>query len=215
MLTIARSVAVWGALLGATSAFAQSPNTMEPQKAQRAAEMLTEKTAKIESPQVEIEADPSQAVGLEFKKEGILAIPQKGLDESAKEENSDARSEQGAGLAYLFMTSAFSPVIDGKPVKAEKLRTVKIADRQGNERTVTCLLLAARRISEEDWRLYVYGAEKKPLADVPFEEVETETPDAGPLRIDVENTSQSEGTGTFAVTVFGKYKAGFKVAYQP
>ena len=213
MLTIARCAAVCVAVLGATSALAQSPNTMERQKAQRAAEMLTEKTVKLESLQVKIEADPSKAVGLEFKKEGILAIPQKGLDESEKDENSDSRTEQGAGLAYLFMTSAFSLVIDGKPAEAEKLRAVKIADRQGNVRTVTCLLLAARRISEEDWRLYVYGIEKKPLANVPFEEVETEMKNAGPLCLDVENTSQREGT--LAVTVFGKYIAGFKVAYQP
>ena len=74
----------------------------------------------------------------------------------------------------------------------------------------TCLLLAVRHVGGDDWRLYVYGAEKKPLIDVPFELAER--PDSGPVEIDVENTSLSGGT--LAITLFGKYKAGFKVGFQ-
>jgi hypothetical protein len=145
-----------------------------------------------------------------LKKEGILVVPKKGLKEEERDENTDVTSEQGAGFAHLFMTSAFCPVVENAPAKADALRTVKVVDRQGTERTVTCLLLAARRVTDEDWRMYVFGAKKKPLVDAQFDEAER--PKSGSVAIDVENVSYSDGM--LAVTVFGKYKASFKIAYQ-
>lgn len=203
------AIAVCG-ILYVSSALAQGLETLDSERAQRVAELLVQKAALIESPQVKIEAEPSRAAGLTFKQEGILVVPKNALKEEDKQENADVDTERGAGLAYLFMTQAFCPVVEGRPAKADGLRTVKVVDRQGTERTVTCLLLAVRRITDEDWRLYVYGANKKPLVDAPFDEAER--PNSGPVAIDVENASNDKGT--LAVTVFGKYKAGFTIAYQ-
>ena len=209
-LTATRCATAVCVILCVSSALAQGPNTLDSEKAQRVAELLAPKATLIEAPQVKIEADPSQAAGLTFKNEGILVVPKKGLKEKEKEDNAAVNTKQGAGFAYLFMSQAFCPVVEGKPAKADVLRTVRVVDGRGNERTVTCLLLAVRRIDDEDWRMYVYGAKKEPLVDAQFDEAER--PNSGPVAIDVENAANNEGT--LAVTVFGKYKAGFAIAYQ-
>ena len=209
-LRIAKHVIAVGLALCVSSALGQGLERMDSQKARDIAELLAEKAAQIEAPQVRVKADPSRAVGLTHKQDGILVIPKKGLDENEKNGNNDVTTQQGAGMGLLFMTSAFCPIVDGKPASADMLRTLKVVDRQGQERTVTCLLLAVRQMPEDNWRLLVYGAGKDPLLNVAFDEAQR--PNSGPIAIDVEDVSPSGGT--LAVTVFGKYKAGFKVAYQ-
>lgn len=210
ILKIARCVTVVGLALCVSSAPGQGLERIDSQKARNVAESLVQKVAQIETPQVRVQPDASQAVGLTHKEEGILVIPKKGLVEDAKEGNKEVNTQQGAGLGFLFMTSAFRPIVDGKPAGADMLRTVKVVDGQGQERTVTCLLLAVRQISEDNWRLLVYGSGKSPLVNVAFDEAQR--PNSGPIAIDVEDVSDSEGT--LAITVFGKYKAGFRVAYR-
>jgi hypothetical protein len=210
MLKIAGHVTAIGFAFCVSSALGQGLETMDSQKARSIAELLAVQAARIEAPQVKVDADPAHAIGLTYKKDGILAMPKKGLDEEEKDGNEQVSAQTGAGLGLLFMTSAFSPIVDGRPASADLLRTVKVVDGQGQEHTVTCLLLAVRRISDENWRLYVYGTRKKPLIDAAFDEVRR--PDSGPIAIDVEDVSYSDGT--LAITVFGKYKAGFRVAYR-
>ncbi len=181
---------------------------MESAKAQRAAELLVEKAAEIKSPQVEIKADVTKAIGLRFRRDGILVAPQRGLQEEG--EHPEVKSEQGEALGYLFMSAAFSPVVKGKRVPPDKLRTLKVVDNSGNEHTVACFLLAVRQAGEDDWRLYVYGPEKAPLVDAPFSAADQEKP--GLIGLSVRDVQGTEGTLT--LTVFGKYEAGFKIAYQ-
>lgn len=189
-------------------AFAQDLTRLDAQQAQRVAEMLVEKAAEIKSPQVKLQADMAKAVGLRYRKDGILVVPRKGLGE--QQEDAEVRSEHGAALAYLFMSSSFSPVVKGKPVDQGKLRSITVVDRQGIEHTVTCLLLAVRRTGQDDWRLYVYGAEQEPLIDAPFAAAENEKP--GPVALDIENVMDTQGT--LVVTVLGKYRAGLRVEYR-
>ena len=72
-------------------------------------------------------------------------------------------------LAYLF-TYRVVPVIDGKLVSADRLRTVKVSDNQGEEHTAFVFALTARQLADDDYRLWVDGAGNKPLVDVPFSE---------------------------------------------
>jgi len=189
--------------LGAVPALAEQLKEFEPQRAQRAAEILVSAAGKIEGPQVKIAADVSKAVGLRLRDDGILAVPQKGLDE--EKEDAAVNTDPGAALGYLFMSPGFSLVVQDRCVEAQKLRNVAITDNQGTERTIACFLLAVRQVDDENWRLYVYGADKKPLVDVAFAEATVERP--APVALDIESVSGIRGT--LVVTVLGKYRAGF------
>ena len=195
-------------LMSAATARAQEFEEIDSEDAQRIAKQLSEQAAKIEKPQVKIDADPQNAFGLRFRKDGILIVPRKGLKEEGIPEG--AKTETGAGFAFLFMTERFSPIVDGQNVDESKLRTVKLTDNQGNERTIKCLLLASRQISEDEWKLYVYGSDKKPLAESRFSSKETDT--ERPVSIKVEDVQGSEGT--LKVTLFGKYQAEIQIGYN-
>ncbi|MHC4399199.1 MAG: hypothetical protein ACYTG0_05945, partial [Planctomycetota bacterium] len=126
-------VSAAGVVLLGSAASAQDFAQMEAEKAQRAAKLLVEKAAEVKSPQVAVKADVAKAIGLRFRQDGILVVPQKGLKEDA--DATDVKAEQGAPLGYLFMSTSFRPVAGGKQVLPEKLRTFKVVDRNGNERT--------------------------------------------------------------------------------
>lgn len=72
---------------------------------------------KITDAQVKLEEDVENAVGLHNGSEGMILIPTT-LPEDP-EGNEEVKSEKGAGLAYLFLSEKFTPVIDGKPVDKE------------------------------------------------------------------------------------------------
>ena len=209
MRTVLQSLMlVAGIMLCVSSALAQELTQMEPERAQQVAELLVPKAAEVKSPQIEIKSDVSGAVGLRFRQDGILVVPQKGLSEEG--EHPEVKTEPGAPLGYLFMTTSFRPVVKGKPVEPDKLRVVKVVDRQGNERSVICLLLAVRQLGDDDWRLYVYGPEKSPLVDAPFSLAEQEQ--TGPIALEIRDVQGTEGA--LVVTVFGKYEASFRIDYQ-
>jgi len=116
-------------------------------------------------------------------------------------------TEQGAGLAYLFCSPRFDPMIDGKKIDAKKLRTIKYNDDNGTEKTATCLILAVRNVEGDDWRLYAYGADKKPVIDAKFAEAGEVT--KGNLAIAVKDAKGKKQT--LVVTLFGKYAADFTI----
>jgi len=113
-------------------------------------------------------------------------------------------------MAFLMMSPRFNPVVNGKPIDEKNLRTVKFFDDDGNERTATCLLLAARHIVDDDWRMYVYGAGKKPLIDAKFADAEEKR--TGVLAIHV-GAVQGD-VATLVVTIFGKYAASFQIGHK-
>ena len=195
-------------LVPVISVSAQELTKIDSEKLQPVAQQLSKEAAKIEKPQVRIEADPANAVGLRYKKDGIIAIPQKGL--KADSISNAANTETGAAFAFLFMSESFAPVVDGGRVDDSKLRTVKLTDNQGNERTIKCLLLAVRQISGDDWRLYVYGSAKKPLVEAKFSARTTGV--TQPILLKVDDVQGSEGT--LKVLIFGKHQAGLRIGYE-
>lgn len=194
-----------------TTVCGQELAPMNDKAKQQALGILKDHLGQIKTPQVKIDPDPVHTVGLKIKQDGILLVPQKGLAESAEDEatRTAVRSQTGASLGYLLFTSSFTPVIDGKTVDAKKMRKIEVETPRGEKRAVYCLLLAVRQASEDDWRLFVYGTEKKPLIDIPFDDAAAEQP--GPVAIRVEDVSGFRGK--LVVNVLKKYEAGFQFEY--
>lgn len=110
----------------------------------------------FEKPRFKIEADSAKSVGLHIpEKTGLLVAPQKDLQEGEAE---GYAAETGKPLGFLFLYR-MAPAVDGKPVDAARLHTVKITNDDGKSFTVPTLLLSVRKVADNDWRLY--GPPKK------------------------------------------------------
>jgi hypothetical protein len=163
----------------------------------------------LKNPQVKIDGDVDKAVGLVnlTNREGIIAIPVKNFKEDL--EDKQFETETGKGLCYLFLSQTFNPIIDGKPVDEKKLRVVKFSDADGNERKATCLLCSAKHDGDE-WKLYVYGSDKKPLIESPFGEA-GDAPKAD-LALTIQDPTPEKGQLVF--NLFGKYSAAITVGLK-
>jgi len=117
-------------------------------EAQRIAERLVKAAQSIQAPQVTIQADPSKASGLSFRKQGILIVPMQGL--SPDLETDEVDQPNGKGFAYLFLSEEFVPVVNGTALSSDQVRTVKMEDKKGNRREIKCFLLSGRRLGEDD-----------------------------------------------------------------
>ena len=164
----------------------------------------------LKDPQVKIDADVDKSVGL-FNlttREGIIAIPIKNFKEDR--ENKAVETDTGLGCCYLFMSQTFNPLIDGKPIDAKKLRTVKFTDADGNERAATCLLCSVKHIDGDDWQLYLYGSEKEPVIKSPIGEA-GDAPKAD-LALTIQDPTADKGQLVF--NLFGKYSAAITVGLK-
>jgi hypothetical protein len=109
------------------------------------------------------------------------------------------------------MSQTYSPLIDGKPIDAKKLRKVKFDDGQGGDgREATCLLCAIRHVEGDDWELYVYGKDKAPLIKSNWGEANN-APKAD-LALTVEDPKKDQATLVF--NIFGKYAASIPIAHK-
>ena len=184
---------------------------IEPEMAKQVGKRLSEEAAKLEKPQIKIEADSDKANGLHSPgKAGVLIVPQKDLKES-EELAAKFKVDKGASLAFLFMYHIV-PVIEGKTLDASLLRSVKFTDDSGAEHTVHVLLLAVKQLSEDDYRLHAYGQGDKPLIDAKFSE--GPGPGAEPVAVEIKDANEQTGQGRLVVTAFGKYQASFQCGHK-
>lgn len=153
--------------------------------------------------QVKFEVDFSKATGLHAGQEGVISVPIKGL----KEDISDPayESEHGMGLCYLFMSPGYVLMSDGKAIDPAKLRKVKINDEQGAERESICLILTAKHVGGDDWRLYGFGTDKKPIISASFAETSSKADKAVDIRIDGAKNQKA----VLEVIVHKRYSASF------
>src|SRR5262249_10571088 len=121
------------------------------------------------------------------------------------------KETKGASLAYLFLYH-LTPVINGSGADLSRLYSVKLPDDDGQEHTVHVLLLAVRQLSDEDYRLYAYGHDDKPLVDARF--AEGTGPGPEPTAVEIKEVNEQTEQGKLIVTVFGKYQASFTVAHR-
>jgi hypothetical protein len=206
------ALATLGLLLLVTPATAQELFPIEPDIAQLYATLLNEEFKKAEGVQVSIDADIEKAKGLALGMEGILIVPTKGLDAETAITNPAAQDEKGAPLAVIFMSPRFNPLIDGQPPEEGQLRTLTFMDGEGNEQKATALVLTARNVEAEDWRLYVYGTGEKPVIDSQFGGAEEIPDEEETVNISVKDVKDNKAT--LVVRVFGLYTASFEISHN-
>ena len=175
--------------------------------AQKYGALLAEQADKIEKPQVKVQANAEKANGVHVPEElGLLVVPQQDLEEN-EELVAKLNAESGTPLGYLFALRVV-PIVNGERIDASRLRTVTISDEGGGAAAeVFVLLLAGRQLAEDDYRLYVYGKDKKPLVDAKFSEGSGPGPE--PLAVEVKDVNEESRQGKVVITVFGKYQASF------
>lgn len=194
---------------GGRTVSARDLEAMDGTMARDLATRLCREAQKIQNPQVKVTADIEKAQGVhEPSQAGVLIVPQKGLKEGVTDQSPEAEKESGTPLAYLF-SYRILPVVNGQPITPEKLRKVKISMENGEEYTVYCMLVSARKVSDDDWRMYAFGVDKKPIVDVPFGY--GDGPGSGPLAVEIKDVQHVDGD--LAVTVFDQFQASFKVRY--
>jgi hypothetical protein len=191
---------------GAASAVAEDLEILDPQIAQAFAQVLGEAVDKIENPPVKIECDLEKCSGVFKETVGLILVPQKDL--KPEEIPEAVNSDPGAPMGVLFMSSVFSPVVDGKPLDKSKLKELKVTGQDGTEQTVYALLLTARHTDDDSWHLYGYGSEDKPVLDAPI--AEGFGPGTMPLAIEVKDLEDNEGN--CIVTIYDQFQSTFKIA---
>jgi hypothetical protein len=193
-------------VFAAAADFEAIPNEL----AQQLAIKLSEEAGKIEKTKFKVDADSEKASGVHIpSKVGALIVPQKGLKES-EELAAKFKMDPGATLAYLFVYHMV-PVVDGKRVDADKLHSVAFTDNNGGQHDLHVLLLSVRQLADDDYRLYVFGKDAKPLVDVKF--AEGTGPGPTPTAVELKDPNEAKKEGKLVVTVFGKFQATFPAAY--
>ena len=193
----------------ATAARADDLEQIEADSAQKYAKHLTELFQKeTKEPQVKFEVNPDKATGLHAGKDGIIVVPIKTLKEG--EVDPAVQTECGGGVCYLFCSQCFHPLVDGKPVDEKNLRKVKFKDGEGNDQEAACFLVTARHVDGDAWKLYVFGADKKPLVESSWGE-STENKE-GDLAIHVRDAKDNKASLVF--TLFNKYSSSIAIAHK-
>ncbi len=188
---------------------AEDLEQIESETAQRVAEHLSKKfLEETKEPQVKFEVDPMKAVGLHSGHDGIVMVPIKGLKEG--EINPAVESENGAGLCYLFCSQCFNPMVGDKPAEADKLRKLKFTDGEGNDREATCLLVTAKHVAGDEWKLLVFGSDKKPLIESDWSE--SGESKEGDLAMHVKDAKDNKAKLVF--TLYNKYSSSIPIAHK-
>ena len=178
---------------------------LEAEWAHAIAEKLATEAAGFEKPRLKIDPDSAKAVGVHVPDQrGLLVSPQKELQEGAAE---GYAAETGKPLGYLFFYR-MALKVDGKPVDPARLHVAKFTNDEGKTFTIPTLLLSVRRVADDDWRLYGYGKEEKPILDAKF--AGGAGPGDKPVAIQVKELDGRKDT--LVLTLFDKYQASFPLA---
>ncbi|HXY32965.1 MAG TPA: hypothetical protein VEI07_01995 [Planctomycetaceae bacterium] len=158
---------------------------------------------------VKIDADPEKAVGLldPNAMRGIILVPLKGFREDR--EAKDSEKDRGVGLCYIFMSSEFNPLADGKPATDKQLRKIKFKTDEA-EKDVTCVMCAVKHAEGDDWQLHVYSGGKEPLSKSSFEEA-TDAPKAE-LALTIKDVKDNKAT--LVINLFSKYCVTIPISHN-
>ncbi len=192
--------------LGTARAMAEDLEILDAQIAQAFAQVLTEAAEKLEKLQVKVEGDLEKACGVHREQTGVILVPNKEISP----ENEGVKKDPGAPVAHMFMSQGFNLMVDGKPLDSSKLRTLNVTTPDGNEIKVSYLTLAARNTDDDEWHLYAYGTDEKPVLDARIGE--GTGPGSQPLAIEIKDFDNDEGTAY--VTFFDRYQCSFKMNYK-
>ena len=186
---------------------AEDLQKMAPEMSQLFAKHLSELFNKEnQERQAKFEVDPALATGLHSGQDGIIAVPIKGMKEGTVDPA--VESENGGGLCYLFMSPCFTPIVDGKPVDAKKLRKIKFDNGQGMEREAICMIVTVKHVGGDDWRLFAFGADKTPVINSQFGESST----GGDNLVAIRFIDGKDKKGSLELTLLKKYSAAFTIS---
>ena len=194
-----------GLLLFASAAVADPLDPIPPEQVASIAPRLIEEANKLADPPIKIDADADKATGL-FRQGvgGLMVVPVKGLK---AESLGNAAEDNGAATGYFFLYR-LRPVISGKTLEGDKVSTVILKDDNGAEREIAVLRLAAKKISDSEWKLLVFAKDKKPVFTAAFRQ-EANSSDQ-PVSLSAKEGQNDQGTLT--ITLFGKYAADVPLA---
>ncbi len=203
--------AVASLLLSAAAVLQENPTPIDAETAKKFGKIFAEHAAKLDKQQIKIDADAELSNGMHVPdKLGLLLVPQRGLKEG-EELAAKFKTDKGAPLAYLFMFHLV-PVIDGQPVDVSRVRSVKFVDDNGGEHTIYTLLLSVRQVAEDEYRLYCYGHEDKPLVDAKFSQ--GTGPGTEPAVVEIKDPNEQTRQGKLVITIFNKYQASFTIGHR-
>jgi len=160
----------------------------------------------LKNPAVKFEANSEKAKGFHVGHDGILMVPSKALKEGEIDPN--VESENGAGVCFLFMSKCYQPLVNGKPIDESKLHTVKFNDGDGNSQEAIGLILTVKHVGGDDWRLFAFGKDKKPLISSPFGGSSGGATDY----LDIKADSPKDMKSNLTLTIAKKYSASFPIA---
>ncbi len=193
-------------LLVGSAAFTMDMTAMDPSVVELLAPQLVQSAEKVRSAQVRVVGDVKNAMGIELAgAAGVILIPHTGI---GTEWPADVTSETGTAFAHLFMSAGLSPAQDGEPIDQSHLRTLTVGDEIQSRHTY--ILLAVRKVSSADWRLYGYGSGDTPVLDLKF--IEAKGPGKTPIAL--EGKDIHGFNGTVVLTLFDKLQVKYPNVYS-
>jgi hypothetical protein len=169
------------------------------EQATRLAKHFADEASKVSSPQLKTEVDPEKAFALHAGEAGVLFIPEKGLSE-------DAFTRAGTDptpVGQLWMRNLV-PAAQGKPVPDDKLRVLTVSVNN-EDHQLPLSLVGARKGSNNQLELVLYGKDKEPFRTAPVRKLETKQKQDEPVALDAQKDAGDSATLT--LTMLGEYQA--------
>lgn len=187
---------------------AQDFQVIPPEQAGEIAKLILTEVEKVPNPPFALKVDAAKT-GLLFNEAagGLMIVPREGLKEG---DTTGLQDPTGAPIAYLFLYLVRVSV-DGKPADASKVSTVKLNVGDGVDREIAVFRLTLKKESDKEYKLLVFGKDKKPIASCVFRD-DKKTSEL-PVMIEVKDVKDDKGT--LIVNLHGKYSADLKIAKAP
>lgn len=177
-------------------AVASGQDRLPREDAQRYAKVCVEQLGSLGDAQIETAVDPEKAVGVKGEGGGAMAIPDKKL--STEKLGQVGRDVVPVGQLWL---RKWTVVVDGKPVRPDRLRVVTLNVDDKN-RPMPLLLLGVQK-KGKDLELVAYAKDTEPLLRLPLKTVEF----VQELPLDLEWQRGENNVDPLTITVLGKYQA--------
>lgn len=185
----------------AVPAAARAQERVPTEQAQQIARLLTEAGEKQADLALKVEVDTDKPFAVRQEQFGAMAIPLKGLSA----EKIEKAEKEVVPIGHFWMRN-LTPIVDGAPVAASKVRNVSI-DFEENKVEVTFYQLGVRKNDKGEVEFLVYGAGKDPLLTKVLERADA----AQSYPIEIEGR-EDDNAGLITLYISGKFRVGIKVA---
>ena len=184
----------------ATIAFATAQEKVSPEETQKIGQKLLDTTGQIENAPVKITPNLDKADAVKAGDAGALVIPDKELTAALL-----AKAGKELVPVGQLYCKGITYSVNGKVIAPDKLREVKISDKDQTHHVPLCLLAARRHDGKLE--LVVFGKDKSPVATLALKE--SSASQDLPIELTVEK--DGEESGRMKINLFGKYEASLIV----